>query len=84
VTDATRNGAANHARHSPGWYQPLLDSGEVRPGQQLLIRCEGGRSISRLETFPPPLEIEERGGTYVLDDDGPVYRWRYEFVPRTF
>ena len=52
--------------------------------RQLLIRCQGGPSYSRLETFPPPLEVEERGGLYVLDDDGPVHRWRYEFVPRTF
>ncbi|HEX7443730.1 MAG TPA: hypothetical protein VF320_07585 [Acidimicrobiales bacterium] len=47
-----------------------------------MLRCEGGPSISRLETFPPPLEVEERGGVYVLDDDGPVYAWRYVFVTK--
>ena len=49
-------------------------------GDQMLIRCVGGPSISRLETFPPPLEVAERGGLYVLDDDGPVYAWTYHFV----
>jgi hypothetical protein len=29
---------------------------------------------------PAPLEIVERGGTYVLVDDGPVDTWRYVFV----
>jgi hypothetical protein len=84
VTGATPSGAVRGASHSPEWYRSQLDSGEVRVGQQLLIRCQGGPSYSRLETFPPPLEVEERGGLYVLDDDGPVHRWRYEFVPRTF
>jgi hypothetical protein len=36
--------------------------------------------MSRLETFPPRLEIEEPHGTYVLRDDGPPEQWRYLFV----
>lgn len=51
------------------------------PGERLLIACEGGPSWSRLVEHPPPLEIVERGGLYVLDDDGPVDTWRYVFVP---
>lgn len=47
----------------------------------MLIPCEGGPSSSRLVRYPPPLEIEERGGTYVLVDDGPPEFWRYEFAP---
>ena len=51
------------------------------PGERLLIACEGGPSISRLVHHPAPLEIEVRGGIYVLVDDGPVHEWRYVFVP---
>jgi hypothetical protein len=48
----------------------------MEPGERMLIRCDGGPSISRLERYPPPLEIEERrGGVYVLVDDGPPDRW---------
>jgi hypothetical protein len=47
----------------------------------LLVPCDGGPSISRLEAFPPRLEIAERDGTYVLVDIGPRSGWRYEFVP---
>lgn len=54
--------------------------GAVREGDRMLIPCEGGRSISRLVRYPPPLEIEEHGGTYVLVDDGPPELWRYDFV----
>jgi hypothetical protein len=72
------------ATHSPEWYRPLLDAGQARMGDQMLIRCVGGPSIVHLAIFPPPLEIEEAGGIYVLDDDGPVYNWRYEFVPKAF
>jgi hypothetical protein len=53
----------------------------VEPGDRMLIRCEGGPSISRLVRYPPPLEVEERGGVYVLVDDGPLHAWWYEFVP---
>lgn len=68
-------------RHSDGWYD---QSGEVyvlRPGQPLLIPCDGGPCLSRLERFPPRLELDEPSGTYVLDDDGPRQDWRYRFVP---
>jgi hypothetical protein len=47
----------------------------------MLIPCEGGRSISRLVTYPPPVEIDTDAGMYVLVDDGPPEHWRYEFVP---
>ena len=72
------------ATHSAEWYRSLLDAGQIRVGDQLLLRCEGGPSISRLESFPPPLEVEEKGGVYVLDDEGPVYAWRYVFVAKGF
>ena len=51
------------------------------PGERLLLGCEGGPSQSRLVHWPPPLEIAERGGMYVLEDDGPPESWRYVFVP---
>jgi hypothetical protein len=56
----------------------------LQPGDRLFIRCEGGPCVSRLERFPPPLEIEENGGLYVLEDDGPPEEWCYLFVPRDF
>jgi hypothetical protein len=37
--------------------------------------------MSRLVRYPPPLEITVVGGVYVLVDDGPAERWRYDFVP---
>lgn len=52
----------------------------IEPGDRMLVWCEGGPSRSRLVTFPPPLEIEERGGVYVLVDEGRPQEWRYEFV----
>ena len=52
-------------------------------GDRVFIACEGGPSQSRLEMFPPRLEVEEPDGTYVLADDGPRARWRYVFVPRS-
>ncbi|GJM37730.1 MAG: hypothetical protein DHS20C19_10970 [Acidimicrobiales bacterium] len=52
-------------------------------GERLFIPCTGGGpSASRLVTYPPPLEIEERTGLYVLNDDGEEGEWVYEFVPR--
>jgi hypothetical protein len=48
----------------------------------MLLPCDGGPSISRLVTYPPPPEIYERGGTYVLVDDGPPEHWRYDFVAK--
>jgi hypothetical protein len=53
----------------------------VERGERMLIPCDGGPSNSRLVRFPPPLEIEEGRGTYVLVDDGPPRQWRYQFVP---
>lgn len=47
----------------------------------MLIACRGGPCTSRPVTFPPDLEIEERGGRYVLNDDGDPTAWVYEFVP---
>lgn len=39
------------------------------PGDRLLIPCQGGPSISRLVTWPPPLEIDlDDGSMYVLED----------------
>ncbi len=49
----------------------------------MLIACDGGPSQSRLVRYPPPLEVEEDTGVYVLVDEGPPETWRYEFVPRT-
>jgi hypothetical protein len=53
----------------------------VEAGERMLIPCDGGPSTSRLVRYPPPVEIDERGGTYVLVDDGPATEWRYQFVP---
>jgi hypothetical protein len=53
----------------------------MRPGDRLFVQCEGGPCLSRLETFPPQLEIVERGGMYVLIDEGEPDDWRYLFVP---
>jgi hypothetical protein len=53
---------------------------DFRDGDRLFIPCEGGPSTSRLERWPPALEVEEAGGLYVLDDEGPWDRWRYVFV----
>jgi hypothetical protein len=54
----------------------------VEPGERMLVACDGGPSQRRLVTYPPPVEIPERGGLYVLDDGAPDPRaWRYVFVP---
>ena len=51
-------------------------------GERMLIGCVGGGpSQSRLVHHPPPLEIAERGGLYVLQDDGPPESWTYLWVP---
>ena len=52
-----------------------------RSGDRMLIRCDGGPSISRLEYFPPSLELREDDGVYVLVDDGPPHDWWYQFIP---
>ena len=52
----------------------------MEDGERMLIPCDGGPCRSRLVRYPPPLEIAERGGTYVLVDDGPAELWRYDFL----
>lgn len=68
-------------RHEPEWYDQSAEPVVLAPGEILFVPCEGGPSWSRLERFPPRLEIEESTGTYVLFDDGPRTDWRYVFVP---
>jgi len=51
------------------------------PGERMLIPCDGGPPTSRLVTLPPPLEMPEGDGVYVLEDDGPPEAVRYAFVP---
>jgi hypothetical protein len=70
-------------RHSPEWYDQSSEAVVLSDGDRMFVACEGGPSRSRLEQFPPRLEIEERDGTYVLFDEGPRDAWRYVFVPRT-
>lgn len=67
-------------RAEPAFGDGASDDDAVQDGDRMLIRCNGGPSISRLVRYPPPLEIEERGGVYVLVDDGPPELWRYEFI----
>ena len=52
----------------------------MRVGDRMFVQCDGGPCISRLETFPPRLEIEEAGGLYVLVDEGPIEDWKYRFL----
>jgi len=68
-------------RHSPDWYDQTNEEVRLREGERMYIACDGGPSWSRLESFPPRLEVEERGGVYVLQDEGPRSEWRYLFVP---
>jgi hypothetical protein len=67
-------------RHSVGWYRSRLGEDFVHPGSHVMIRCTDGPARIHFEVFPPRLEIEGRSGTYVLDDDGPVYAWTYHYV----
>jgi hypothetical protein len=46
----------------------------------MLLWCEGGPSVGRATTYPPPPEIAVVGGMYVLVDDGPVEEWSYLFI----
>jgi hypothetical protein len=59
----------------------MSDCESERSGDRLLLPCEGGPSQYRLEHFPPRVEIDERGGIYVLVDEGEPHDWRYLFVP---
>ena len=69
-------------RHTTDWYEsPGREKPGFWPGQKMLIPCDGGPSISRLDVYPPLLEVPERDGTYVLEDEGPVQQWHYRFVP---
>jgi hypothetical protein len=56
----------------------------VDPGERMLLWCDGGPSRSRLERFPPPLEVDVDGGMYVLVDDGPAEHWHYQFIAETW
>jgi hypothetical protein len=69
-------------RHSSQWYDQSPETVVLQPGDRFFVPCEGGPSTSRLESFPPRLEVEEDDGTYVLEDDGPREQWRYIFVAR--
>ena len=73
----------HEARHSPDWYRRAFGTNPMRAGDRLFIRCDGGPCLSRLEIFPPRLEIEEQSGSYVLVDEGPLHEWSYLFVSRT-
>lgn len=68
------------ARHSEGWYGDTYGSAYLQLGDRMFIRCERGPCISRLETFPPRIEIRERSGLYILVDNGPLESWMYQFV----
>ena len=70
-------------RHDPDWYDQSGEDVVLVAGDRLFIPCEGGPAASRLEHFPPRLEIDERDGIYVLDDSGARSSWRYLFVPRS-
>jgi hypothetical protein len=69
-------------RHSARWYDQGGETVTLQPGDRFFVLCEGGPSMTRLEAFPPRLEVEEDDGVYVLVDDGPRDEWRYVFVPR--
>ena len=71
---------STEARHSWDWYKDVQSESPVRPGDRMFLQCDGGPCISRLEIFPPRLEIEERGGLYVPLDDGPLDEWVYRFI----
>jgi hypothetical protein len=70
-------------RHSVGWYDQAGEDVVLADGDRLFVPCRGGPSISRVETFPPRLEIPELDGTYVLVDVGPRADWHYDFIPHT-
>ena len=68
-------------RHSLQWYDQTDEEIVLQAGDRLFLRCDGGPCASRLEVYPPRLEIEERDGVYVLVDDGMREQWFYLFVP---
>jgi hypothetical protein len=69
------------ARHSERVYDQSGEDVVLAPGDRMFLPCVGGPSVSRLEIYPPRLEIEDREGMYVLVDDGPRALWHYLFVP---
>jgi hypothetical protein len=73
---------SSEPRHSPDWYDQSAERVPLGVGDRMLIACEGGPCLSRLEYFPPRLEVHETEGTYVLIDIGTCNEWRYLFVPR--
>jgi hypothetical protein len=77
----TRRRGQEGPRHSPDWYDQSGEAVVLQPGDRMLVACEGGPSTSRLEMFPPRLELVEKDGVYVLVDDGTRDTWRYVFVP---
>jgi hypothetical protein len=68
-------------RRSADYYDQTGESVVLEPGDRLFLPCVDGPAASRLEIFPPRLEVTERGGLYVLVDDGPRSEWHYLFVP---
>jgi hypothetical protein len=69
------------ARHAPDWYDQTDEPQQLAIGDALFIRCVGGPCASRLEQYPPRLEVDDVGGIYVLVDDGLRIEWEYVFVP---
>lgn len=53
----------------------------MKPGDEMMIWCDGGRSSIKRQVFPPALEISDPDGVYVLHDDGDPTEWRYVFIP---
>ena len=72
---------AGGPRHSADWYDQTGEAAVLREGDRFFVPCEGGPSTSRVETYPPRLEVPEKDGVYVLVDDGPRDVWRYVFMP---
>ncbi len=52
----------------------------MEAGERMLIWCEGGPSMGRAVTFPPPLEIAVDHGMYVLVDGGDPANWQYHYI----
>ena len=67
-------------RHTIEWYDQSAWPYPLKPGDRVFIRCDGGPGLSRLEVFPPSLELNKPGGTYVLADDGPPHDWIYHWM----
>jgi len=56
---------------------------DLQRGDRMLLPCIGGPSQARLVHHPAPTEILERGGMYVLVDDGVVEDWHYDWIADT-